>query len=194
MKQSILDLLVSRSSLFNDVAARPGRDPGTGPACRRWSLFENQNSNQPRRLSSIRFLFLFDSTRLFFDTDCLMLVAVCIQSTNCRQFWTHQATLSNIFKQVRSRHFVCFKKHFEFQNYRLATIKIRCFKRNFDGVSCSWFASRLSASPRSILTIFMFLDSIRLTPRSPPVLADLCNKSFLRAGAQSNFKHHVIVN
>ena len=34
----------------------------------------------------IRFLLLFDSTRLFFDTDCLMLVAVCIQSTNCRQF------------------------------------------------------------------------------------------------------------
>jgi len=193
---SILDFLVSRSSLFNDVAACPGRDPGTGPACRRWGLFENQNSKEHVNICGrlIRFLELPSLIRLntFIFRHWLF-------DAGCSLYTIHE--LQTILNT--SSHFVYYLQTSTFSSFCLLSEAFRVswallsydqnsmFQTQFRRFSCSWFASRLSASPRSILTIFMFLGSIRLTP---PVLADLCNKPFLRAGAQSSSKHHVIVN
>jgi len=92
---------------------------GTGPAYRRWRKIQNfiqtsanQHDNISRR-QVLRFLVLFDSIRLFFNTE----ISMALQSVYNPQFpeifkfCDTSSYHSIIFKQVRSRHFasVCFQ-------------------------------------------------------------------------------------
>lgn len=152
MKQSILDLLVSRSSLFNDVAARPGRDPGTGPACRRWSLFENQNSkfhlpstSQYRQLGS----FSLSTQHVYFST---LIVWCWLQSV-------YNPRIADNFEHIKP---LCLLSSNKYVLVILFALKsISCF------MGIVKLRSKFDVS-NTISTIFMFFDSIRLTP---PVLS-----------------------
>jgi len=152
MKQSILDLLVSRSSLFNDVAARPGRDPGTGPACRRWGLFENQNSkfhlpstSQYRQLGS----FSLSTQHVYFST---LIVWCWLQSV-------YNPRVADNFEHIKP---LCLLSSNKYVLVILFALKsISCF------MGIVKLRSKFDVS-NTISTIFLFFDSIRLTP---PVLS-----------------------
>ena len=151
MKQSILDLLVSRSSLFNDVAARPGRDPGTGPACRRWGLFENQNSkfhlpstSQYRQLGS----FSLSTQHVYFST---LIVWCWLQSV-------YNPRIADNFEHIKPLCLLSSNKYVLVILFALKSISsfriIVSLRSKFD-VS------------NAISTGFHVLDSLRASPRRP---------------------------